>query len=195
MNKLQNITLKHLLIDNNKCIGLQYFSHKVIDSLIKELPNITWSEFYQMHYIPYSKNNLDAIFKLFKGIAWINGNYFFGINRSKNVDENTDISWFSARHKPLDYKTCPEIYLKKLQIKKYADNTIKNYVSCFEKFINYYNDKELNYLNENDVRNYITYLVNKDRSNAFINQSINSIKFYYEVVQGMPNRFYSIERP
>src|SRR5690554_2380461 len=24
---------------------------------------------------------------------------------------------------------------------------------------------------------------------------INSIKFYYEVVKGMPNRFYSIERP
>lgn len=27
------------------------------------------------------------------------------------------------------------------------------------------------------------------------NQSINAIKFYYEVVKGMPNRFYSIERP
>jgi len=31
--------------------------------------------------------------------------------------------------------------------------------------------------------------------NSYINQAINSIKFYYEVVMGMPNRFYSIERP
>ena len=24
---------------------------------------------------------------------------------------------------------------------------------------------------------------------------LNSIKFYYEIVHGMPNRFYSVERP
>ena len=35
----------------------------------------------------------------------------------------------------------------------------------------------------------------KGRSNSSINQSVNSIKFYYEVVMGMPNRFYAIERP
>jgi len=28
-----------------------------------------------------------------------------------------------------------------------------------------------------------------------VNQAINAIKFYYEVVLGMPNRFYEIERP
>jgi integrase/recombinase XerD len=28
-----------------------------------------------------------------------------------------------------------------------------------------------------------------------VNQAVNSVKFYYEVVLGMPNRFYSIERP
>lgn len=195
MNKLHNINLKHLLIDNKKCIGLQYFSHKVIDVLIKELPDITWSELYQMHYIPYSKSNIDAIFNLFKGVAWINGNYFFGVNRSKDIDENPDVSWFKVRHKPKGYKTCPEIYLQKLQIKKYANNTIKNYVSCFEKFINYYQDKDLNSLNENDIRSYLIFLIKEERSNAYINQSINSIKFYYEIVLGMPNRFYTIERP
>ncbi len=29
----------------------------------------------------------------------------------------------------------------------------------------------------------------------FSHKSINSIKIYYEIVMGMPNRFYSIERP
>lgn len=195
MNRLHNITLKHLSINKNKCIGLQYFSHKVIDALIKELPNIAWSELYQMHYLPYSKENLDKIFKLFRGVAWINGNYYFGVNRSKDVDESTNISWFNNRNTPTNYKTCPKIYLQKLQIKKYSNNTIKNYVSSFEKFINYYKTIDINTLNENDVRKYISHLINENRSNAFINQSINSIKFYYEVVQGMPNRFYSIERP
>jgi hypothetical protein len=30
---------------------------------------------------------------------------------------------------------------------------------------------------------------------SFINMAINAIKFYYEIVQGMPNRFYAVERP
>lgn len=195
MDKLHNITLKHLLIDNKKCIGLQFYSHKVVDALVEELPEVAWSNTFQMNYIPYSKGNVDKIFKAFKGIAWINGNYFFGIDRSKKVDEETDISWFKVRHRAKDYKTCPENYLQKLQIKKYSNNTIKNYVSCFEKFINHFKNKDINDLDENDVRTYISFLVDTERSNPYINQSINSIKFYYEVVMGMPNRFYSIERP
>ena len=30
-----------------------------------------------------------------------------------------------------------------------------------------------------------------NRSDSYINQAVNSIKFYYETVLGMPNRFYS----
>ena len=34
------INLKHLLIDNQKQIGLQFYPNKVIQALIKELPQI-----------------------------------------------------------------------------------------------------------------------------------------------------------
>ncbi|MFT5941781.1 MAG: integrase/recombinase XerD [Sediminicola sp.] len=68
-------------------------------------------------------------------------------------------------------------------------------MSSFETFINYYNTKELGAINESDVRNYILKLVQEGKSNSYINSAINSIKFYYESVLGMPNRFYEIERP
>ncbi|UXP30691.1 tyrosine-type recombinase/integrase [Reichenbachiella agarivorans] len=45
------------------------------------------------------------------------------------------------------------------------------------------------------IREYLQTLVQKKYSDTMINQSINAIKFYYEVVKEMPNRFYSIERP
>ncbi len=38
-------------------------------------------------------------------------------------------------------------------------------------------------------------LIHQQISNSYLNQVINSIKFYYEVVLGMPNRFYEVERP
>ncbi len=65
----------------------------------------------------------------------------------------------------------------------------------FEKFINFYPTKKLIEINEIDIRDYISKLSRENKSKSFLNQMINSIKFYYEIVQGMPNRFYEIERP
>jgi len=74
-------------------------------------------------------------------------------------------------------------------------NTAKTYIQLFEKFINHYKKIELSSIDENDIRLYMQHLVQHGKSNSYINQMINSIKFYYEVVLQMPNRFYSIERP
>ena len=50
-------------------------------------------------------------------------------------------------------------------------------------------------IDEEMIRKYLQNLVHEGRSDSYINQSLNAIKFYYEIVEGMPNRFYSIERP
>ena len=71
------ITLKHLLIDNQKMIGLQFYPNKVIQALIKELPNPRWSKEYEMVYVINNKENLDQIFEKFRSVAWINGHSFF----------------------------------------------------------------------------------------------------------------------
>lgn len=195
MRPNKHITLKHLLINNKRYIGLQFNSDKVLNSLVRDLTDLEWSNDFGMFCLPNNKKNLDSIFKLFNGVAWINTNYFFDKSNSKNLDEDFNVQWFRNRNKPSNYKTCPESFLDKLEIKRYANNTVKSYVSCFERFINYFPDKSIDDLNETDVRNYIRTLIQNNWSNSYINQSINSIKFYYESVLGMPNRFYKIERP
>jgi integrase/recombinase XerD len=159
------------------------------------LPNILWNDEFKMYYVANNKANLDKVFELFRGVAWINSNYFFQRSRSKNLNEVFDVSWFRNRIRSPHYKFCPEEYLLKLELKKYSNNTVRMYVSCFERYINYYHDKDLESLNENDVRVFLQSLIQDNRSNSHINLSINSIKFFYEIVLGMPNRFYAIERP
>lgn len=85
--------------------------------------------------------------------------------------------------------------MQKLELKKYAANTIRTYVSCFEKFLNFYKKEDVNALNERHIRDYLSHMVQQRHSNAYINQAVNAIKFYYEIVLDMPNRFYEIERP
>ncbi|MEM1003608.1 MAG: tyrosine-type recombinase/integrase, partial [Bacteroidota bacterium] len=195
MKPYKNITLKHLLIDQKKCIGLKFFADKVLSRLVMDLSDVAWSDEFGMYFVPNNKRHLDEIFKLFKGVAWINTNYFFQRSNSRQLNEDFDVEWFRKRKTKHNYKSCPEIYLDKLQIKRYSNNTVKSYVSSFERFINHYGDRNLEELNDIDVRNYLMHLVKQNRSNSYINLSINSIKFYYEIVLGLPNRFYAIERP
>ncbi len=190
----KHITLKHLLIENQKMIGLQFYPDKVIHALIKELPNPRWSNEFGMVYITNTKENLGQVFEKFRGIAWINGNSFFKEKVIRNNDP-IDINWYRNRPKTVSYRYVPEEYLTKLELKRYALNTCKTYISQFEKFINHYPDRQIHELSEQEIRRYLQLLIQQKRSNSYINQAINSIKFYYEVVMGMPNRLYSIERP
>ncbi|MEP1484043.1 MAG: site-specific tyrosine recombinase/integron integrase [Nonlabens ulvanivorans] len=191
----KHITLKHLLIKEEQCIGIQFNSDKVIESLIKQLPSTKWSKLYNMAYITNSKSNLNLIFQTFRGVAWVNCNYFFNDRTIAKTNIATDVKWFRDRPDKQNFKQCPEEYLQKLELKKYSNSTIKSYVHNFEAFINHYKDIELLNLDENDIRKYLQKLIREKRSNSYINIAINAIKFYYEMVLGMPNRFYSIERP
>ncbi|WP_418511835.1 site-specific tyrosine recombinase/integron integrase [Corallibacter sp.] len=191
----QHITLKHLLVDNKKHIGLQFYANRALDILVKQLKNVKWNDEFNMYQVPNNKNQLDEIYNTFRGVAWIDSKYFFTNTRSKELDEVFDVDWYRKRIRPSNYKLCPESYLQKLELKKYSNNTVKTYVSLFEDFINYYSAKDIDQINEVDIRDYLKVLIQSKRSNSYINQSINSIKFYYEVVMGMPNRLYRIERP
>jgi len=148
-----------------------------------------------MVYVENTAPNLKVIFAKFKGVAWVNTAYFFKDKALKNNNEPLSIDWFRQRKLPAGRRPCPEEFFLKLELKKYSLSTAKTYINLFEAFINLFKDIELKRLDENDIRKYLGNLVRNNRSDAYINQAINAIKFYYEIVLGMPNRFYSIERP
>jgi len=189
------ITLKNLMIEGQKCIGLKFYQDKVLQALVNELPGVDWSEEFHMNYVPNSPTALDGIFDQFRGVAWVNCNHFFTNSGFSRNNEDINVDWFRKRTHAEGYRRCPEEYLLKLELKRYANNTVKTYVSCFEAFINHYNHIEPKNINENDIRAYLQKLIQEGSSNSYVNQAINAIKFYYEVVMEMPNRFYGMERP
>lgn len=193
--QLKNVTLKHLLINNEKQIGLKFYPDKMVQTVIKGLPNIRWSNEFGMAYLKNNPKNLNLIFEDFKGIAWLNCASFFPKHKSQTNNTPVKVNDFRKRELPGNFRACPETYLQKLELKQYSINTAKTYINLFERFINHYKNKELTHINEDDIRTYMQLVVQQGKSHSYINQMINSIKFYYEVVLEMPNRFYSIERP
>lgn len=193
--KTKYVTLKHLLIGNQKQIGLQFYPNKLIQTVIKGLPNAKWSKEYNMAYIENKPNNLNLIFTDFKGVAWVNCSHFFPKHAQTKRNEAISVDQYRKRKLDNDYRPCPEEFLRKLELKRYALNTSKTYIGMFEKFINHFKTTELLDIDEETIRGYLQSLVTERKSNSYVNQMINSIKFYYEVTMGMPNRFYSVERP
>ncbi|HET8859869.1 tyrosine-type recombinase/integrase [Marivirga sp.] len=190
MDLQKQITLKHLLINNQKKIGIQFYPDKVIQALIKSLSGVKWSEKFQMVYLPNNQQNFYTILKTFKGVAWVNMKYF-----ARNKPVNTygeDLKIDDLRKK---YPKIPEAYFQKLELKRYALKTAENYTACFDRFRRHFPTRKLMSIDETDIKNYLKGLAQRKYSDSFVNLSINSIKFYYEVVEGMPNRFYDIERP
>ena len=187
---MHKITLKHLLINGEKKIGLQFYPNKVLNAFVKGLPTIKWSDEFNMAYIPNNKTNINVLITTFRGVAWIDGKYFFNKKTIKPKGEAILI-----KKVELWKEKVPEIYLNKLILKRYSENTINTYCSMFRQYIMFYKNMDINDLSEFEIKAYMKNLILKGKSDSFINQMINAIKFYYEVVLQMPNRFYDLERP
>lgn len=190
---LYKITLKHLFIKNEKQIGLQFYPNKVLNALVKGLPNVRWSNQFGMAYILNTEANIDLIFNTFRGVAWVNGKHFFG-NATGFNDEMITLSDFKNRPKRFGVKYCPIAFYDTLEVKMYSFATAKSYIYHFENFINHF-EIDYNKLSEKEIHEYLLMKQRQGASKSSLNLIINSIKFYYEVVMGMPNRFYSINRP
>jgi len=95
-----------------------------------------------------------------------------------------------------NYRLCPDSFELKLTEMRYSYHTIRNYKSCFEEFINYYNKDDIEQITDKQIVEFIRYLVmERQVSISYQNISINAIKFYYERVLGGKRKIYALDRP
>lgn len=193
---LGHITLKNLLINGERQIGLKILSAGYLVDLIMQLPKVKYSDEYGMYYLLNTPANLRLLFKHFKGKVWLNGAGFFEKRSNGKQKEQVDLTPLKKRNEERAREAkIPEEFLFKLENKMYAANTAKTYISCFALFMQHFRDIPLMEISEQDIQLYLNGLIKNGRSSSYVNQMLNSIKFYYETVKGMPNRFYSIDRP
>ena len=92
-------------------------------------------------------------------------------------------------------KEVPDTYVRKLELRRYSPNTIKNYIPAFRDFMNYF-DKPIDEISTEEIKNYLLYRIQKHKiSGSYQNIIINAVKFYYEQVMEGERTTYYIERP
>jgi integrase/recombinase XerD len=140
--------------------------------------------------------NFELLFKILRGVAWINCRYFL---KNKPIRPKGSGSDFSNLRKSINskarFQAFPMTYIELLERKRYSYNTAKTYTSLFKDFISYFEGKALMEINDLDIKKYVQSIVQNGKSESYQNQVINAVKFYYKQVLDMPQRFYEIERP
>jgi integrase/recombinase XerD len=185
------------MINGQKFIGLQHYPLKVIDILISSLDQVAYSEEYKMRYIPKSETNIKILIQRFRGVAWINYKFFYKNKPIHTHGHHENYQPLKEKHQEEDQllKHCPIDFIQLLETKRYSINTARTYCALFAQFANHFRNTPLQDLNEQDIKSYVYNIVKSGKSASYQNQVINAIKFYYEQVLDMPQRFYEIDRP
>jgi len=178
-----------LLVINhsNKKLKVHFGFNIEIISQLKKIPYSRWNNDDNCWEIPYSE-------KFVAEINLISDNYSlkFVYQELQKMNVKPRISKYDIEN----YRECPPEYIAKLKELRYSENTLETYKHMFEEFINYFPDSDLTEIDDEMIIRFLQYLVNeRNISGSYQNQSINSIKFYYEKVLGCARKVYTIERP
>jgi integrase/recombinase XerD len=178
---------KQLLAVNrhNKTLRLYFAYNQSVLFQVKQLPLCRWNSSESCWTLPFKETALQQIRSIAEGAA------LEFVYRTVSQTKGTP-----RLPKHADSRRCPHEYVAKLKELRYSSNTLAVYTDMFEEFMNYYPDKILDEISEEEIVAFLRYLVNERQvSTSYQNQSINAIKFYYERILGGQRKIYLIERP
>ncbi|MFH2142563.1 MAG: tyrosine-type recombinase/integrase [Bacteroidota bacterium] len=189
-NETRTVGKKELIIIKTQTgrLKLIFGFENDLRKLIKSYPYNSWDAKNKWWTIPFSEKYLNEIrsFALEAGMK---------VSFEEEKKGSEGLKRVSAFDIP-NYRECPEEMILKLKELRYSENTIKTYKGLFEEFINYYHKFDIDKIEEPQIISFLRFLVMERKvSTSYQNQSINSIKFYYEKVLGGQRKFYFIERP
>lgn len=74
-------------------------------------------------------------------------------------------------------------FKEKLILQRYASNSISTYVMCINKFLTYYESKNIRTLNTNDIKVYLTHLLKIEKiSDSYQKQMLGAISKFYDLI-------------
>lgn len=178
---------KQLLAVNrhNKTLRLYFAYNQPVMLQVKQIPLCRWNSSGNCWTFPFKETTLQQIRSIAEAAA---------LEFVYQTVSQTKGSPRLSKHS--DSIKCPHEYVAKLKELRYSSNTLAVYTDMFEEFMNYFPDKVLEEISEEEIVAFLRYLVNERQvSTSYQNQSINAIKFYYERVLRGSRKVYYIERP
>lgn len=203
------ISLKPFYHRNQECIGIYYQNHSSLNTIIKKLPGVRWSQTNKCWYIPLNSDSYNNVYKALDGKAELDITLLKQYLEKRKKVIATTVSSASKQNiaSPVPV-TSPawklntenlealEKFVQLLKLKAYSESTIRTYRNEFVQLLQVLKKKPVNELTTDDLKRYLVYCYEKlHLTENTLHSRINAIKFYYEQVLGREKFFWEIPRP
>lgn len=211
----QAVKLEHLVHKAQRCIALRFPYDAALVQAAKQA-GARWSNTHRCWWTPNGPEHLQAIFAAFKGKAWVDMNGLrkkpdavptepkatsSHANKATTSKPPTRTDQRTQRKVPQVAPLTPEhenalaAMRKKLEIARYSPNTIDTYLNATKQFFGRFAAKHPNDIRTEDIETYQHELAKSGKSNSYLNQVVNAVRYYYKDVLGDAYRVKFIERP
>jgi hypothetical protein len=186
-------------------MGLICLLERELEIEIRKIKGIKWCGEKRCWYLPLSKENYLKIKEAIKDKANINSealrDYLVQKKAIQPLLKKPTVT--KARAKQLlDFPLSPEnleafeTYQALLKLKGYSVATLDTYCKAFYFLLRLLKEVPVSSLTKKQVESYLLWLMkNRKYTEAAIHSTINSLKFYFEKVEGRGVEFYDLPRP
>jgi integrase/recombinase XerD len=165
---------------NESRIAVQFPINNELNQRFKMIDGARWSRTLKVWHLP---DNLENRIK-------------FHIPQTEQKTINTNNKIIPSQ--PIDVQLAEHItkFKRWLFSKRYSPNTIKTYSEALAVFLNYYKEKSVNDITNNDIIAFNNdYIIAKKLSSTYQNQMVNAIKLFYSKIQDTKIDVQLIHRP
>jgi integrase/recombinase XerD len=203
------IILEKRIHRNNEVVFLSTLRGNEIQALIRQVPHITYSATNKKWYVRREHLDLEQLFKLFKGKAFIDFDELKpepvvikkGANSNPIADTNLQKKIIKREKREkgvLNQKA--QIYFKRfidwLENNRYSKASVKVYGEALQNFLLYLGPMDANEVTDDDFFEYINKrILYQDYSASLQNQVVSAIKLFYREVIRAPINIDQMNRP
>lgn len=146
----------------------------------------------------YFERDLDLIARVKKiaGVKWSQSLKAWHITDNKKNRERFKLEIIRNENLKIDKEDALLRFKQWLLTKRYSPNTIKIYSDALRSFFKFYNDKQLDNIDNNDVILYhLEFILKNKLSASYQNQIVNAIKLYFTTIGATKIIIEKLERP
>jgi len=201
---MTTIKLSIHLYEGEERLFVEFPFDRKIHEILKALPERRWSqEKKQWHFKP-GQNTVEVLKKIFDGKAIVDDSVLTDSGKEEKPVP-VILPWNAGlvpirkdlKHRnpnPM-HKKAIDAYVSLLRLKNYSENTVKNYKSWFQVFLNHFPDRRPSTITKIEIMDFlIHYREHEKWSSTIQNQLINAIKFFYEKILEQPKEMYDLPR-
>jgi len=178
-------------IKNEERIYFSYQHNQLIEKVLND--RCRKDPLRNAYYLEAIKSKITDVLPQLISVAQVKVNDSLKITEISILKMLLEQSYDGARD-----KLCPIVYLEIMKSRNYSYKTIRTYHHYFVKFINCYPSLTIEQINEferDQINQYHREMAQSGISFGTLNQSVNSIKFYYKYVVRKGLDRIDIERP